>query len=273
MSYWEQLERPAPDAVEVDGVELRRRSRVRLRPKPGRDVFDIALDGKTAIVEEVVQSMDGVVQLAVTVEDDPGRDLGSERQIGHRFFFSAEEVEPLDSEPPAVPMHRILVAGIGNVFMGDDGFGVAVAGRLAQSRLPAGVDVEDFGIRGMDLAYALQDYDVAILVDALSRGNAPGTVYAIEPELDGGEAAIDTHGMDPVKVLALARHLGDRLPRVLVVGCEPARVMSEDDELSAELSEPVRAAIGEATRMVESLLDELTADEVDGKETDRREQS
>jgi hydrogenase maturation protease len=258
MSYWEQLERPAPDVVVVNGIEVRRRSRVRLRPKRGRDVFDIALEGRTAVVEEVVESMDGVLQLAVTVEDDPGRDLGEGRQIGHRFFFSAEEVEPLDRERPPAPKQRILVAGIGNVFLGDDGFGVEVAGRLARSELPAGVDVEDFGIRGMDLAYALRDYDVAIFVDALPRGNAPGTLYLIEPDVDEGRAAIDTHGMDPVKVLALARHLGDRVPRVLVVGCEPATVMSGDDDLAADLSEPVRAAVGEAQRMVESLLDDLT---------------
>jgi hydrogenase maturation protease len=272
MSYWEQLERPAPDAVVVDGVEIRRRSRVRLRPKKGRDVFDIALDGKTAIVEEVVESMDGVTQLAVTVEDDPGRDLGEDRQIGHRFFFSAEEVEPLDRAAPAVATQRILVAGIGNVFLGDDGFGTEVAARLARNELPPGVDVEDFGIRGMDLAYALRDYDVAIFVDALPRGNAPGTLYLIEPDLDEPEAAIDTHGMDPVKVLALARHLGDRLPRVLVVGCEPATVMSPEDELSAELSEPVRAAVGGALRMVESLLDELTTEAHTQKTSDGKEQ-
>ena len=76
---------------------------------------------------------------------------------------------------------------------------------LTELDLPAGVHVEDFGIRGMDLAYALEDYDVAVFVDALPRGNAPGTVYLIEPDLDEHAAAIDTHGMDPVKVLALAR--------------------------------------------------------------------
>jgi hydrogenase maturation protease len=102
-------------------------------------------------------------------------------------------------------------------------------------------------------------------VDAIPRGNAPGTLYLIEPELDGNVAAIDTHGMDPVKVLALARHLGDRLPRVLVVGCEPAMVLTDDSELSAELSEPVRAAVGEAVRMVESLLEDLNGN-ADGKE-------
>ena len=267
MSHWEQLERPAPDAMVVDGVELRRRSRVRLRPGRGRDVFDVALAGKTAIVEEIVETMDGSVQLAVTVEDDPGRDLGADRQIGHRFFFSADEVEPLGGLPPVAAATRILVAGIGNIFLGDDGFGVEVAGRLARNELPPGVVVEDFGIRGMDLAYALQEYDVAILVDALPRGNTPGTLYLVEPDLDDGVAAIDTHGMDPVKVLALARHLGGSLPRVLVVGCEPAAMMGDDDELSAELSEPVRAALDEAVRMVESVLDELTAEDP-GKEAD-----
>jgi hydrogenase maturation protease len=257
MGYWEQLERPAPDTAVVDGVELRRRSRVRLRPKRGRDVFDVALEGKTAVIEEIVETMDGTLQLAVTVEDDPGRDLGEDRQIGHRFFFSTEEVEPVGSEPPAAAGPRILVAGIGNVFLGDDGFGPAVAGRLVQSALPAGVDVEDFGIRGMDLAYALQDYDVAILVDAVPRDSRPGTLYLIEPELDPDKADIDTHGMNPVKVLALAHHLGSELPRVLLVGCEPANVSTEDDELSAELSEPVRIAVGEAVRLVESLVEDL----------------
>jgi hydrogenase maturation protease len=257
VTYWEELERPAPDTVVVDGVELRRRSRVRLRPGRGRDIFDVALAGRTAIVEEVVQTMDGTMQLAVTVEDDPGRDLGSERQIGHRFFFSLDEVEPIGGGPAPEPAQRILVAGIGNVFLGDDGFGVELAGLLARSDLPAGVVVEDFGIRGMDLAYALGEYDIAILVDALPRGNSPGTLYLVEPELDELEAAIDTHGMDPVKVLALARHLGSPLPRVLVVGCEPAIVPGEDDELSAELSEPVRAALGAAVRMVEGVLDDL----------------
>jgi len=266
MSYWEQLERPAPDMVTVNGVELRRRSRVRLRPRSRADVFDVALEGKTAIVEELVESMEGVMQVAVTVEDDPGRDLGQDRQIGHRFFFSVDEVEPLGPREPAVAPQRILVAGIGNVFFGDDGFGVAVAGRLAATTLPAGVDVVDFGIRGMDLAYALRDYDVAILVDAVPRGGAPGTLYVIEPDVDAVEAGPDAHAMDPVKVLALARGLGDPLPRVLVVGCEPATVPSDDEDLSAELSEAVRAALGGAVRTVELLVDDLTSEQPNAKE-------
>jgi hydrogenase maturation protease len=229
-------------------VAVRPGTRVRLRPRPGADVFDIALAGRTAVVEEVVENMEGQVQLAVSVDDDPGRDLG---QYGHRFFFGPEEVEPL----PA----RVLVAGIGNVFLGDDGFGVAVAEALAASEWPDGVHVEDFGIRGMDLAYALAGYDVAILVDAVPRGGAPGTLYVIEPELGDDEVGLDAHGMNPVAVLALARTLGGPLPRVLVVGCEPAtRMTGEEDEVVAELSEPVRAAVGEAVRMVESLVVEET---------------
>ena len=102
---------------------------------------------------------------------------------------------------------RVLIAGIGNVFLGDDGFGVALAGRLARRDLPAGVDVVDYGIRGMDLAYALLDgWDAVILLDATPRGEAPGTLYVIEPDVESIEAAApEAHGMDPVRVLALAR--------------------------------------------------------------------
>jgi hydrogenase maturation protease len=265
---WEELERPGRDEVTIEGVVVRRRSRVRLRPRPGGDVLDLALDGRTAIVEELVETTDGEVQLAVCVEDDPGRDLGELRQPGHRFFFSPAEVEPLGPPPAAeAPAPRILVAGLGNVFMADDGFGVACVERLAREELPPGVRVEDFGIRGMDLAYALAGYDVAILVDAVPRGGRPGTLYVIEPELDEGAVAVDTHGMDPVKVLALAQALGDELPRVLVVGCEPAvRMRGDEDEIVAELSAPVRASLDEAVRLLRSLLGDLGA----GQPTERR---
>ena len=123
----------------------------------------------------------------------------------------------------------MLVAGIGNVFLGDDGFGVEVARRLGERELPAGVDVADFGIRGMDLVYALgDDYDAAIFVDAVPRGQAPGTLYVIEPEVDQNELSLDTHGMDPVKVLRLAGELGPVPERLLVLGCEPETRMSGD---------------------------------------------
>jgi hydrogenase maturation protease len=247
MSYWDELERPGPDVVLVDGVELRRRSRVRLRPRETADLWDRALAGRAASVEAIMQDLEGNVQLAVSVEDDPGRDLGTRR----RFFFSPAEVEPLPGGA------RVLVAGIGNVFLGDDGFGVALARRLRD--LGDGVDVVDFGIRGMDLAYALGEYDAAVLLDATPRGQAPGTLYVIEPSLEELDVAPEAHGMDPVKVLALARALGGVPPRTLVLGCEPATRMDEtSEEIVASLSEPVLAALDGAERLLGELVEELT---------------
>jgi hydrogenase maturation protease len=242
----------------VAGVEVGRGSRVVLRPRAGADIFDRAIAGKVAVVDRVDEDMEGSVQLAVVVEDDPGRDLGEMRQPGHRFFFSPEEVEPLAGQPQ--PAARVLVAGIGNIFMGDDAFGVEVARRLAERPLPAGVEVGDFGIRGIDLMYALgEGYDAAVFVDAVPRGEPPGTLSVIEPELEEGEATIDAHGMDPVKVLSLARQVGSVPERILVVGCEPGvRMTGEEEEVVGELSEPVRAAIDDAVGLVESVIRELT---------------
>lgn len=257
---WDGLEGRAPRTIEVDGVYVGRGSLVRLRPGAGGDIFDLALTGKTAIVESIQQSMEGTLSLAVVLEEDPGRDLGVARQPGHRFFFAAAEVEPLG--PSVDPLARtVLVAGIGNVFLADDGFGVEVARRLAQRELPAGVKVADFGIRGMDLAYELQeDYDAAILVDAVPRGQPAGTLYVIEPDLVDAESVLDAHSMDPVRVLGLARTLGSLPSRVLVLGCEPATANSiEDDDLVMGLSPPVSAAIEKAVEMVEALLEDLLA--------------
>lgn len=265
--YWEELERPAPDSVRRAGTELRVGSRVRLRPAPGGDVIDIALAGRLAVVEALEQDLEGTVRLAVVLEDDPGRDLGFARQPGHRFFFTPEEVEPLDGgdAPPAgagseCTARRVLVAGIGNVFLGDDGFGVALADRLSRRALPTGVEVRDFGIRGMDLAFAMQEgYDAVVLLDATPRGERPGTLFVIEAEDDPGEALLDTHGLDPVKVLALVRALGGAPPRTFVVGCEPlTRMSAEDPELVVALSEPVRAALDDAVAVVETVLSDLT---------------
>jgi len=155
---------------------------------------------------------------------------------------------------------RILVAGIGNIFLGDDGFGVEVVKRLAGRELPEGVEVVDFGIRGLDLAYALQkDYELVVFVDATPRGGEPGTVYLIEPEIvEDGKVSLDTHGMDPIKVIKLSRALGAKPIRTLVVGCEPQVVVSGEDydDMLMELSESVRAAVEEAVKLVESLVEE-----------------
>jgi hydrogenase maturation protease len=264
--YWDELERPAPDAVLVDGVALRARSRVRLRPRAGGDIMDLALAGRVAVIEGIDQDTDGNVSLAVVVVDDPGRDLGERRQPGHRFFFAPEEVEPLgDDDAAQVAATRVLVAGIGNAFLGDDGFGVALAGRLARRVLPAGVEVVDYGIRGMDLACAMQDegLDAVVMLDAAPRGEAPGTLTVIEPDLGGVSPHVDAHGMDPVSVLALARELGGaaRLPRTLVVCCEPRTQMTgEEDEIVITLSEPVQAALTPAVTLVEELLEDLVGD-------------
>lgn len=158
---------------------------------------------------------------------------------------------------------RILVAGIGNIFLGDDAFGVEVARRLLDRPLPEGVRVVDFGIRGFDLTFAmLEDAAAVILVDAAPRGEPPGTLYVIEPEPnesdepEPGELLIDPHSMDPGRVLRLVRALGGRAKRVLLVGCEPMIVGTDEDFVSG-LSEPVQSAVDEAVRMVESLVREI----------------
>jgi hydrogenase maturation protease len=164
-----------------------------------------------------------------------------------------------------------LIAGVGNIFLGDDAFGVEVAQRLLRRPWPEGVRVVDFGIRGFDLAYALMADDLAaggtaILVDALPRGEAPGTLYVVEPDLDAlGEmdsvaAVVDTHGMNPLRVLRLVQTLGGRPPRVLVLGCEPANLDPDMEDGQIGLSEPVQAAVDEAIGMVESLVARLRAE-------------
>jgi hydrogenase maturation protease len=154
---------------------------------------------------------------------------------------------------------RILIAGVGNIFLGDDAFGVEVARRLASRPLPEGVRVVDFGIRGFDLAFALMDaYDLAVLVDATPRGGPPGTLYVIEPEPEPPEAAevmVETHGMNPVNVLRLVRSLGGNPPPMRVVGCEPA-TLGSDEEPALGLSAAVRPAVDEAVRLIEGLVAE-----------------
>jgi hydrogenase maturation protease len=153
---------------------------------------------------------------------------------------------------------RILVAGVGNVFAGDDAFGVEVARRLAGRPLPEGVRVADFGVRGFDLACALIDgCDAAILVDVAARGGPPGSLYVIDASADDLPAApsVDGHALDPVGVLALARRLGGPLPPVHVVACEPARLFDADDDVAVGLSDPVSAAIEPAMDLVAELVD------------------
>jgi hydrogenase maturation protease len=155
---------------------------------------------------------------------------------------------------------QILIAGIGNIFLGDDAFGVEVVKRLSVLSLPPGVEAVDFGINGLDLVYALlAGPQTVILVDATPRGQAPGTLYAVEPELeeahadDPGEVLMETHNLDPAKVLRLARRMGGKIGRLLLVGCEPSPL--DADDMRQGLSDAVAAAVEEAVRMVFELIE------------------
>jgi hydrogenase maturation protease len=264
---WQLLEEKTPlDHLEIAGVELRKGSRVRLRPRPGGDVMDIALAGQIATIECIEQDYEGKQHVCVVLDDDPGQDMGLLRQPGHRFFFDAEEVEPLSpNEFPrtsSIEKPTILVAGIGNIFLGDDAFGVEVVRRLANRKLPGAVRVADFGIRGFDLAYALQDgYVTTILVDACPHGEAPGTLYVIEPDLkvlddpDTPQTVIEAHAMNPVSVLRMARAMNIEVKDVLLVGCEPGTLGGEEGQMG--LSAPVEAAVEEAVKLVEALIEKI----------------
>jgi hydrogenase maturation protease len=157
-------------------------------------------------------------------------------------------------------MKKILIAGIGNIFEGDDAFGCEVIRQLKAGACPEEVTITDFGIRSYDLAYALTNgFDVIILVDSASRGERPGTVYFIEPEVDPrggvGMPAVDAHSMNPVAVIQMAQTLGGLSGKLYLVGCEPAVLECEQGEMG--LSEPVRKAVPQALRMIESLVNDI----------------
>lgn len=151
---------------------------------------------------------------------------------------------------------RILVAGVGNVFFGDDGFGVAVAHRLSRDRFPDSVAIVDFGIRALHLAFELMAtpaVDLLVLIDATARGGEPGTIYVIDPERDPEALAAtppDAHAINPFSVLAMLRALGGELPlQTRIIGCEPAQL-----DGGIGLSEAVKEAIEPAAALVRRLI-------------------
>lgn len=155
---------------------------------------------------------------------------------------------------------RILIACIGNIFLGDDGFGTAVALRLTGRKLPPEVVLKDFGIRGLDLTYALLDpYELVILVDACRRGGEPGALYLVEPDpaewstQGASRVRLETHAMNPMQVLRTVQSMGGAPGRILIVGCEPAEIGS-DEEGKLGLSDPVDNAIAEAIALIETLV-------------------
>ncbi|WP_348264287.1 hydrogenase maturation protease [Telmatobacter sp. DSM 110680] len=261
------------DHVEIEGVPVRVGDRVRLRPKEGGDILDIALRGQIAIIESIEEDYEGAQHICVVIEDDPGRDLGMMRQPGHRFFFTPAEIETLRAAPNSpgedattakAVRPTILVAGIGNIFLGDDAFGVEVVRRLMSRNLPAQVRVADFGIRGLDLAYALQDnYETTILIDAFPHGQSPGTVSVVEPDQEEITAApsalVEAHSMHPLNVLRMAAAMNGTLNRVLLVGCEPESLGGDEGFMG--LSKPVEAAVEEAASTTEALIRRLLGGE------------
>ena len=158
---------------------------------------------------------------------------------------------------------QILVAGIGNAFMGDDGFGGQVAQRLEQRELPAGVSVFDFGTGGLDLAYeVMRGYDALVIVDINRQGEPPGTVFVMEPDpadVEGGiedGAVIDPHAMDPQTVLRFVKSVGGWPGKVVIVACEPSSV----GEVAWGLSEAVEGALDRAVEVVLQQVEELGRD-------------
>ena len=250
---------------------MRKGDVVRLHPHARGDVFDLALAGQTGRVEAVEVDYEGRHHVAVALDSDPGRSVGP-RAPAHRFFFAPEELEVLNasaSSPPAV--RNILVAGIGNIFLGDDAFGVEVVRRLSQKTWTPGVRIVDFGIRGFDLAYALMDsYDHVILVDACPRGDAPGTICVVEPDLEDAKMppVLDGHDMNPLHVLRLAFSMGAAPQRVTIVGCEP-ETLGPPEGLMA-LSTAVEAAVSEGASVVERLITQFSNADVNGEVTGER---
>jgi hydrogenase maturation protease len=154
---------------------------------------------------------------------------------------------------------RVLVAGIGNIFLSDDGFGVAVAQRLARRAMPEGVRAVDFGIRGIHLAYELLDgYDALVLIDAMPLGEPPGTVAFVEPndiEVPDGDdpnAVLDAHSMHPGVVLTMMAMLQVPVERIVILGCQPATL-----EEGIGLSAPVAAAVEATVDLLDDLLTEI----------------
>jgi hydrogenase maturation protease len=152
---------------------------------------------------------------------------------------------------------RTLIAGLGNIFAGDDGFGCAVAEALDPARLPDSTEVHDFGIRGVHLAYQLlEPYDLVVIIDTVSRSGAPGTLYVIEhhaapepPATDDAAPLMDAHDMAPDEVLALVPMLGGAIGRVVVVGCEPDSI-APGMGLSATVASSVERAVQLVTEIV-----------------------
>lgn len=262
-SPWEEFLNPggmdAKESLEVGGRRVVKGSRVRLCPPPGRraDAMDLFLRDQTATVAAVFRDLEDQAHIAVILDIAGDADLHESN--GRYFYFRDDEIEVLDhvdshATDEVAPGRRVLVAGIGNMFLGDDGFGPAVIQRLASRALPDSTKVQDFGIRGIHLAYELLGatprYETTIIVDAVSRGGSPGTLYVLEPDTPSTTVELpDAHTISVEAVLGFLQRLGGTPGRVLIVGCEVGSVAPE-----MGLSEAVAAAVDDAAEMVMQLI-------------------
>ena len=158
-------------------------------------------------------------------------------------------------------LRKILIAGVGNAWLRDDGFGGEVARRLEALELPEGVAVMDAGTGGLDLAYeVMRGYDALVILDVSRQGGEPGTLYVMEPDEDSAEVGIEDgevinpHGMDPQTVLRFVRSIGAWPGRVIVIACEPAEV----EQMGWGLSEELKPAVAAAVRLVVQTVQELS---------------
>jgi hydrogenase maturation protease len=239
---------PFADTMLIGGITVGSGTRVRLNPSRRADAQDLFYAGRLATVKGVFNDVDGDQHVAVALDDDPASDM-LEWQ-GRFLYFHPDEIEVLRRNG------TVLVAGIGNIFLSDDGFGVEVVKHIDTATLPAGVTVTDFGIRGVHLALELLDgYDALVLVDAMPLGEPPGTVVTFEPDVDSVDpSSVDAHSMSPAVVLGLLAGMGGHVPRVVIVGCQP---LTLDEGIG--LSEPVSAAVAPAAEAVLRVLSDISS--------------
>ena len=246
---------PYSDTTRIGDVDVGSGTRVRLRPSHRADAHDLFYAGRMATVKGVFNDVDGERHLAVAIDDDPA--AGELDWQGRYLYFHPDEVEVIADTDTATP--RVLVAGIGNIFLGDDGFGVEVVKHIDTRGLPDSVSVADFGIRGVHLSYELLDgYDALVLIDAMPLGEPPGTVVTFEPDVDAVDpSSVEAHSMSPAVVLGLLAGLGGQVPRVVVVGCQP---LSVDEGIG--LSDAVASAVAPAAETVRHVLDDIFSTDI-----------
>jgi hydrogenase maturation protease len=200
-------------------------------------------------------------------QDEPPQDTTPKhafQQTASELSAQKVEINYLNPPPPdAERVKKILIAGVGNAWMGDDGFGAEVVSRLGEADLPAGVAVMDFGTGGLNLAYeVMRGYDALMILDISEQGGAPGTLYVIEADedmIDGGINDGDTlnpHGMDPKSMLRFVKSIGAWPGKVVVIACEPQVVA----EIGFQLSESVAGAVEPAVELVLRTITELQSD-------------